>query len=340
MNSGFRNSVRRPFLLALVFSLAVIPALAAEDSPTDPLAAARTEFQAADSDEGRLAVAQTFLANHGDHAQAGMVLEIAANILMNDLNDADGAIALVESQLAKTSDAKLVATIQTVLIELLADPQYATKLEGLVNEMYAGQEMSFADHMGVIRAATGAESWSLVEEHAATAASQATPEAYANDYSDRGYSSEAITAAGHNRLGMLKTFTGWAAANQGKHRAALADFEAAFELVRRSYLGLPTNDLFRYWGMTLVKIDEADLGIKKLALAGVFSLDNEAMELAQKAYASLGRKENWDDYVWQLRREHGTQVADFSASDYQDVIQSFSAVRGKKATLLTFWFPT
>ncbi len=224
--------------------------------------------------------------------------------------------------------------IRTLLLGmlLLAAPLYAVSADA--------KTMSFVDHLEVIREASEAEDWPTVDRHAAEAAHLATPEAFRSDYPDREFSADEVAVAARNRQGLLKTHAGWSAAGQGDRERALTLFTAADGLVRRSYLGLPSNDLYRYWGTTLIVDGQSEAGLEKLALVGLFARDEESFVAARTAYESVRHKKSWDDYVWELRRTHGARVEDFTALDYKDAVQSFDQLRGEKATLLTFWFPT
>jgi hypothetical protein len=307
----------------------------------DPFEQARADFMAAGTPQERLAVSERFLADHPDHEQVPTVVGAATDVLLQELDDRDGAVALARAQLARAEDAEVRQDLQDILLDLYSAPGYGDELRRLVGERYDPAEMTYVEHLTVLRAATGAEAWSLVDEHAAAAAPQATPEAFRAAYPDRDFSEERIATAGRNRQGLLKTYTGWSAANQGDTDRAFADFEAAAELVSPNFFGLPSNELYRYWGQSQVAAGQADEGLEKLVLADIFSADHEAGELARAAFADLGRPEDeYEKYVWKLRRERAVDMVDFQATDYEGAARSFNELRGEKATLLAFWFPT
>ncbi len=131
------------------------------------------------------------------------------------------------------------------------------------------------------------------------------------------------------------------AANQGHIQQAIKDYKKAQSLLRQTFFGLPGEDLFRYWGETLVREGETDKGLEKLALAGLFGADKEAAALARKTFLEKGKSEDqYDDYLWSIRTKHGVSMVDFQAGDYKGGAHSFNQLKGKKATLLAFWFPT
>ena len=337
--------MRSPRSSCCVVSLVVLCCLAAGSAPAqdeDPvLAAAEAAFMAAETDEDRLAVVRDFLAEHPDHPEVGMVVRVGADLLTGAMNDPEAAVALAEAQLARTTDARSRVQVQEVLLDLYGNPGHADKLPGLVAEIYGGRDMTYVDHLTVVRAAAAAEAWPLVDEHCAAAAPGATAEAFRAAYPEREFSAEELAAAGRNRQGLLKTFTGWSAANRGDFVAAEEEFRAAGELVRSNYFGLPDNELQLYRGRALVMQGRREEGLELLALAGIFGADHAADEAARETFAALGRRpEAYDDYLWEVRLEHAPRIDDFTAADYQGETHAFSGLRGDKATLLAFWFPT
>jgi tetratricopeptide (TPR) repeat protein len=329
-------------LPALVVSLAllmVFPALAAE--APDPIEEAKTEFMAAESDAAKIIVLRQFLADHPDHEEVGMVLELAISMLTENMDDYQGAVNLAEEQLTRSSDPETQKAIQGAMLDLYSKPAYGHELDNLVTRMYQTSEMKFSLHMKVMEAAAAAEAWSLIDERIDKAYLQATPEAFQSDYPDGDYDTAHIQTAGDNRLGMLKTYAGWAQANLGNLDRAIALYEEADEMIRRNLLGVPDNGLYRFWGQTLVMKDNKSGGLNLLALAQIFSADQEAGELALKIYQEQGNtKASFEDYLWELRQKKGVVLANFSANDYEGKTHSFNDLRGKKATMLAFWFPT
>jgi len=317
--------------------------LADEEAPQidDPAVRVEQALKAAETPEEQLAVLKTFLKDYPNHEQMGQAVDHAAYLLSKKLDDTDGAVELVHQQLQRTDNPELVAEIQHVLMGLYNRPAYGKELEALVAEMYTLESMSYVDHLTVIKTAAAAEAWTLVDEHCVAARPAATVEAFAAAYPDHGFSEQYIEAAGKNRQGLLDTYTGWSAANRGDTKAALKDFERAHEHLRPSYLGVPDNELYRYWGETLLTKGDVDKGLEKLALAGIFGGDDVAYAKAEETFADHpGKVASFEDYLWKLRTKHGRKVEDFKAVDYEDQQQSFDELRGKKATLLAFWFPT
>jgi len=330
------------YLLAFLayFSLQT-GALALAEDQADPFESEKAAYLAAETDEAKVEIGKRFIQNHPQHEQTGFVTGEVVSLLGGSLNDYEGAVKLAESQLKAAGATDIKAEIQEILLELYGKPGYGGKLQHLVGEMFNPQAMIYTDHLRVMRSAATAEVWSLVDHHVAKATPLATPEAFRAAYPDRDFSDEYVAGAGRNRQGLLKTYAGWSAANQGDTQRALADFNQADDMVRKSFLGTPDNELLLYWGKTLVMSGDETAGLEKLAVAGLFGTDHDVAEQAHQIYLDLGRSDDkYDDYLWQMRRKHGVNMVDFAATDYDGNTQTFNGLKGKKATLLAFWFPT
>ena len=249
-------------------------------------------------------------------------------------------MALAEEQLKVSTEPAAVSAIQGVLVGLYSNPVYAFKLETLVGEIYDPATMKFTEYLNVLEAAASAEAWSLMDEQCEVALKKANAETFAADYPDREFSDEETATAGRNREGMILTYVGWSTANQGDARKAVGHYKKAESKLRPSFAGVPTNELYRYWGQTLLMRDDAEEGLGKLTLAAIYGGDDEADEIARKIFADTRPSETYDDYTWNLRREYGPEMVDFSATDYQDATRTFHELKGRKATLVAFWFPT
>jgi len=342
MRRLFRRSLSSSVFLLVIAATLMLnsPTVYCRDT-TDPFEIERAAYEAAGSNEERLAIVKEFLADHPAHPRFGTVVEVAAEFLADEMNDRDGAIALVLKHIDGIGDAETTSDVQRLLLRLYGHPDFKEDLQAHVAEIFDPAEMSYMDHLRVIRAATDAEAWTMVDAHCVDAAPLATVEAFRSAYPDEGFSEAFIAGAGRNRQGLLKMHLGWSAANRGSTESALRNFTAADDLLRKSYFGLPEGALYRYWGQTLVQSGDLEAGFEKLALTSIFGYDFIAEDLARGTFAAMGqRPEDYEDAIWQLRREHGPLVTEFATNDYQGIERSYSDLCGEKATLLAFWFPT
>jgi len=139
---------------------------------------------------------------------------------------------------------------------------------------------------------------------------------------------------------MLLVKDGWARANLGEIDEALADFEHANEIVRRSYLGIPENDLNLYWGRTLLDKGDYEAALERFAPDALVMQNEEALAGFRKAYVELkGGDAGYDDYAARLHVKIAKTIDDFELPDYEGKPRRLSDLRGE-VTLLTFWFPT
>ena len=313
----------------------------AQDEAADPFAIAREAYEAAASPAAKLAIVERFLTDHPAHARFAAAVRAGKNVLLDELDDRQAAVDFVQRYLPLAPDDAARDDLQDLLLDLYSHPDYAAALTELVGRRYDLAAMTYVEHVRVLDAAAKAEAWGLLAKHAAAAESQANADAFRAAYPDRDFSEDYIADAGRNRQGLLRTYTGWAAANQGDLARAEKDFEAAKTLVRKTFFGLPDNELYRFWGLTLLKQGRRDQGLEMLALAGLYGNDEAALAAAREAFTDQGRRQtSFDDYLWDLRRDRATKMADFTAVDYEDVQHAYTSLRGEKATLLAFWFPT
>ena len=307
---------------------------------TDPFEATKAQFMAAEDFDAKMAITKMFLADYPNHEHVADVIEVSADLFIDQRNDRPAAVALAENQLKVSTDPAVVSAIQGVLIGLYSNPAYAFKLETLVGEIYDPATMRFTEHLDVLEAAAAANAWPLVDAQCKAALEKANAETFAADYPDREFSDEETATAGRNREGMILTYVGWSMANQGDTRKAMGKYKKAESSLRPSFAGVPTNELYRFWGQTLLMRDDAEEGLEKLTLAAIYGGDDQADEIARKRFAATRPGDTYDDYTWNLRREYGPEMVDFSATDYQDATRTFGELKGRKATLVAFWFPT
>ena len=325
--------------LGLLLLCLVAAPVAAQDAD-DPVERTKAAFMAAEGFDARMAVLETFLAEHPNHADVGEVVQFGADLYLEERQDRAAAVALATRQLTVSTDPEVLGSIRSVLMGLYAAPEYAGKLQVLVREMHDPAAMTFSQHLEVLEAATAAESWTLVDEQFMAALPQANAETFRADYPDREFSEEEVAAAGRNREGMLTTFAAWSLANRGKADKAVTMFRQADGKLRKGFLGVPDNGLYRYWGQTLLMLGKPEEGFEKLALAALYGGDDEAGEIARKGWADVRPREDYEDFAWSVRMKHAPVLDGFTAADYQGTVRSFHELKGKQATLVAFWFPT
>ncbi len=323
----------------LTLLLATWPALA--ETPADPWQAARAEYKATDDLVERVAIVKTFLDAHPEHPDIAWAVDTGAYMVGELTGDKKDSVDLVVGQLDRTKTPELRLAMQVILLDMYGDPDYADRLPSLVDTMYPDTAvLSYVDHLHIIESATTAEVWRLVDEHCKLATPIATPEQFAADYPDRGFSAAVIEESGNHRAATILTFAGWSHAKQGDLEGALQKFEQAEPRVRMTLFNTPDSQLDHYWGMTLVQAGQEEAGLAKLILAGMYGGDDEATEMSHKLLAKLHPGQDYDDYTWAIRQQHAPIRADWQAVDYDDQMQTFANLKGDRATLIAFWSPT
>ncbi len=144
-------------------------------------------------------------------------------------------------------------------------------------------------------------------EHAAAALELATPEAYLANYPDREFTDEEVADRVAARKANALAANGWALFNQGETEAALARFEEADAVGGASYLGLPSSELYSYWGRALLSEGDLDRAIELLGAETAFGNNGSGSEtyLREAYVAKNGDEEGFDEFMWSTRNQVG-----------------------------------
>ena len=329
-------------MLALGIS-SVLASPAAAESDTDleqVFSDLRTAYYGAETPAEKLVIVKAFLAKYPDSKYTAGVLGAGTYLLSEELDDHEGAVAYARDILVQVEDPETKGNVRLVLVGLFDRPEYAADLTALAAEMAAASQTSFSDHLRVLESAVAAEAWDLTLQQVEAAGPLANAATFQADHTDQEFAADYIEQAGRHRQGLLGTYRGWALANQGETDAALRSFSESEGMVKFTYLGVPENDLYLYWGQTRLANNENEAALEMLSLAAIWGYSDDAMEAARKVYAELkGGEAGYTDYLWEVRRNTAQTLADFTLNDYKDAPRSFAELKGK-VTLLAFWFPT
>jgi hypothetical protein len=325
-------------LLVLFLPLATA-AVAQLDMETE-YQALRDAYAETEAPAEKLTLVQNYLAKYPDSERAPRVLRSATYLLREEMNDHTGAVDYTKEILAKVEDPETIGAIRLVLVGLYDAPAYAKELQAIAIEMAEAGQQSFANYLSLIRSATGAAEWAMVQDLCQTAHPLANATTFQADFPDRDFTEADLQKAGKNRKGLLGTYKGWALARSGNTDEALRTFAESEGLVRFNYLGVPENDLYLYWGQTLLETREYDAALMGLSKAAIWGYSEDALAAARRAYiAKNGNENGFDEFLWSVRQEHAKTIDNFTLVNYQDQKQSLSDLKGK-VTLVTFWFPT
>lgn len=335
-------------IVTLLTMLALgIPAVLAPPATAEPetdleqvFADLRTAYYGAETPVEKLEIVKTFLAKYPESKYTAGVLGAGTYLLSEELDDHEGAVAYARDILGQVEDPETEGSVRLVLVGLYDRPEYAADLTTLAAEMAAASQTSFSDHLRVLESAVAAEAWDLTLQQVEAAGPLANAATFQADHADQEFAADYIQKAGRHRQGLLGTYRGWALANQGETDAALRSFSDSEGMVKFTYLGVPENDLYLYWGQARLANNENEAALEMLSLAAIWGYSDDALEAARKVYADLkGDNAGFKDYLWEVRCNTARTLEDFTLSDYEDAPRSFSELKGK-VTLLAFWFPT
>ena len=139
---------------------------------------------------------------------------------------------------------------------------------------------------------------------------------------------------------MLLVKDSWARANLGEVEEALAGFARADEIVNRSYLGSPGENLNFYWGKTRMMQGDAEGAMEKFALDALISGNDDAVAGLKQAYVMAnGSEGGYEAWSCRERLRIAKKADDFELPDLSGARHRFADLRGE-VTLLNFWSPT
>jgi tetratricopeptide (TPR) repeat protein len=297
-------------------------------------------YFAAETDDERLPISMKFLAQCPESKYTGLVLRAVVNVIGNKRGDYDGAIVYALEIRAKISDPEILLTVDKQLLDLYGNGKRTDRFRELAARLDRQGNLKFSDYMNMLDHAVSLEAWDLVPVFYKSAEKMANAKTYKTDNSDLDYTDEEFEVAGRNRMALLLTYYGRAGANLGQVEEALAAFARADGMIRKTYLGYPDNELYLYWGKTLLEEGDAQGALGKLVPAALFCAQKDALDPLKQAYLAVGGNESgFEEFVWDQRLRLAKTVDDFTLDDYDGQPRRFADLRGK-VTLLGFWNPT
>jgi hypothetical protein len=291
-----------------------------------------------DSMEERLAITREFLDQHAESARTARAIDAVFYYQAEQLGDTMGAVTYIEGIRDQIDDPEIAETVDRVMIAVYAKAGMVGEMAALARRLAA--VLDFEDHWNVIEGAVRAEDWELARDYCTRARDMASAEGVKAEFPERGFSDAELTAEVNDRVGRLLVKNGWARANQGETKEALADFEKADGMIPRYYFDIPEYGLNVHWARTLITVGQFEAAIERLAMDALVMRNEAAMTALRDAYLGLnGSAAGFDAYADELHGKVAPTVDDFTMPDYDGVRHAFSDLRGE-VTLLTLWFPT
>ena len=311
----------------------------------DPVDQAWTEFRDAygelESTEEKLPLIQAFMREHPDTDYAGMLAGAIAYYQGDEMEDPEGAYALLGETLAKNTDPDTRYQIGMAMFPLAMEIGEAMDLGAVAEELAATRELDFGEMIEIADTAVDHDQWEIGAKYAEAAMTQATPEAFLADYPDDDYTVEEAGVKADKRKAMSLTNLGWAQWNLGQTDEAMATFEEAVPLKSVNYVGAADTPLDYYRGRVMLASGDAAAALELLAPGAIMGSDKQAMAVLREAYvADKGSDEAFEEWLWSQREGLARAVDGFTLADYEGTAHDFSALADGKVTLLAFWFPT
>jgi tetratricopeptide (TPR) repeat protein len=333
----------RVLLALLLPALLSLSAAAQQDtSKEDPVRTAVRSLSDAlsevKSDSQAVVLLENFLEDYPDTKYTSSVLDAVVYYERDEMGDGDMAIAIVKKHIPQIKDQENLKSSLVVLAGAYNAPRYKTELREQVKELEGYGPLSYQQYDALINAAFGAEDWDLALDLCTPAGDTATPEAVKADYPEA--PEETIKERSEARAVDVDVYKGWGLANTGKVDQAISLFESSAGRVNFNYFGVPDNQLYLYWGQTLLKKGDKEKALEKLLPLALWDGDDDALKTVREIYEDNGGSAAaFDDYLLGERRRHARQMRTFSAVDYDDTMRESKDLMGK-VTLVTFWFPT
>ncbi len=340
--------MKRMLLAAGLMILLGLMGACSKEAPVDavdPVEQAWTDFRDAfgklEATEEKLPLIQAFMREHPDTEYAGMLAGAIAYYQGDEMEDPEGAYALLGETLEKNTDPDTRYQIGMAMFPLAMETGSTMDLGAIAEELAATRDLSFGEMIEVADTAVAHDQWNVGAKYAEAAMTKATPEAFLADYPDDDYTAEEASAKADRRKVMSLADLGWAQWNLGMTDEATAAFEEAAPLKTVTYVGAADTPIDFYRAKAMLATGEPAAAMELLAPEAIMGSDKDAMAALREAYvADKGNDEAFDEWMWSQRESLAKAVDGFSLADYEGTTHDFSTLADGKVTLLAFWFPT
>jgi tetratricopeptide (TPR) repeat protein len=301
----------------------------------------RAAYNELETTEEKVALVEGFLTKYPDTEYAGRLAGTLAYYRGEEMDDAEGALALLDATLDQNTDPETRFEIAKAMFPLSVEIGEPMDLATIAEELAAVRPLNFVERIEVSDLALEHGQWETGAAYAEAALEKATADDFLADYPDDDYTREEAEAKAARRTIMSLANLGWAKWNLGQPDEAMAAFDEAAPLQTVGYLGFSDLPLDLYRGRALLASGDAEGAIELLTPRAVLASDEDAMEALREAFAVINREEGeFDDFVWSERQRLARTIDDFTLADYEGEMHDFSALSDGKVTLLAFWFPT
>lgn len=336
---------RRILILALALFVGLVGACSKTDG-VDPAEEAWSELAEAwgelESAEEKTQVAEDYLARFPDTEHSGLLARRVAYYRGYEMEDPQGAFDAVYPALGQIEDPEQHFVVSMSLLGIADSVDVPLDIAEVADALGAVRPLTFDEHEWVFDTATDLEEWAAAVKHAYAASEMATPESFRAENPDREFTDEKVASLVQHRKALSLAYNGWALYNQGDTDLAFERFAEADAVGSVTYLGVPNNPLYTFWGRAALAEGDIDQAVKLLGADALFGQNGSGAEVyLREAYlAKNGDEKGFDEFLWSTRNELSKSVDDFTLLDFEGNQVRMADASAGKVTLLAFWFPT
>jgi tetratricopeptide (TPR) repeat protein len=332
-----------------ILTLAVLIVLAggcAKQEAINPAGEAWSELTEAWGDletaEDKTKLAEEYLVKYPDTEHSGLLARRVVYYRGHEMEDPQGAFDAVYAALGHIEDPEQRFVASMSLFDLADSVEVPLNIGEVASALEAVRPLSYDEHQRVVEIATDGEEWEHAGQHAHAAFQLATPENFRAEYPDREFSDKKVAAMVRHRQGQSLAHEAWALYNMGDTELAFTRFAEADAIGSVSYVGVPDNPLYTFWGRAALAEGDIDKAVELLGAETLFGQSSSTSEayLREAYVAKNGDKEGYDEFLWATRNKLARTVDDFTLLDYAGNPVSLADISTDKVTLLAFWFPT
>jgi hypothetical protein len=292
--------------------------------------------------EDKTRLSEGYLAKYPNTEHSGLLARRIAYYRGYELKDPQGAFDAVFPAIGQIEDPEQRFVASMSLFGLADSVEVPLDIGVVAADLEAVRPLSYDEHQWVAEIATDLEEWVHADQHAHAAFFLATAENFRAENPDREFSDEKVQSIVRHRQGQSLAYEAWALYNQGDTEPAFTRFAEAEAIGSVSYLGVPDNPLYTFWGRAALAEGDLDKAVELLGAETLFGQDgSSSMPYLREAYvAKNGDDEGFDEFLWSTRNELAKTVDDFTLLDYEGSPVSLKDISTDKVTLLAFWFPT
>lgn len=292
--------------------------------------------------EEKTRLAEGYLAEFPNTEHSGLLARRVVYYRGHEMEDPQGAFDAIYAAFDQIEGPEQRFVAGMSLFDLADSVEVPLDLAEVAGALESVRPLTYDEHQWVYETAINLEEWEHADQHAHAAFQLATAENFRAEYPDREFTDEKVASMVRYRKGQSLAYEAWALYNQGDTELAFTRFAEADAIGSETYVGVPNNPLYSFWGRAALAEGDIDTAVELLGTQTLFGQGGSSSEpYLREAYAARnGSDEGFDEFLWATRNELAKTVDDFTLLDYEGNPVSLSDISVDKVTLLAFWFPT